>query len=103
MRWQKSAPLGAQALLGKHEHIEGLVPQVLERVAQCGGPRMGIATQPPLGFPMQNELNMVPAGQTPASFCGTHCGAAPHRLVDGWTQNWSAPQVAPPQSESPSN
>jgi hypothetical protein len=87
MRWQTSAPLGPQAFLGKHEHIVGFAPHELERVSQCGGPRIGISTQPPVWLPTQNELYVVPGGQAPASVIGTHVGAGPQRLVDGWTQN----------------
>ena len=99
MRWQMSAPFGAQALPDKHEQVEGFAPQVLVRIAQCGGPRIGMATQPPVELPVQNDVNTVPEGQAPASVIGTHCGTAPQKLVDGWTQNWSALHVASPQAE----
>jgi hypothetical protein len=103
MRWQTSAPLGPQASRGMHEQPRELASHVFARVAQCAGPRMGIWTQPPLELPMQNELNIVPGGHAPASSRGTHWGAGPQRLVDGWTQNWSGPQVAPPQPRGASD
>jgi hypothetical protein len=92
-----SAPFGAQAFLEKHEHIEEFAPHVLERVTQCGAPRIGMSTQPPVELPAQKALYMVPAGQPPPSVIGTHCGTAPQELVEGCMQYCSGAHVASPQ------
>src|SRR5690242_19293264 len=89
--------------LGKHAHVTVVGPHAGGTFSQWGGPRMGIFTQPPLWLPTQNALNVVPGGHAPASSRGTHSGAGPHWLVDGWTQTCSTPHVTPPQSDGASD